>query len=208
LCVTDEPDVLQVLKGGLLDGMNEGGVLVIHSTVRPEGCEMFARMAAPHKVGVLDAPLCGGPYAAERGTLPIPVGGDEVLFRRCLPLFEAYGELIRHCGAVGSGQRVKLVFNLLYAANVEIIHHALEVGTGWGVERDTLVRFFTAFPYRGFVGGALATGLTSIESIRHNREMLLKDITYVLDALDRGGKTAGRLGDLARESLASLEAYT
>jgi 3-hydroxyisobutyrate dehydrogenase len=207
LCVTDEPDVLEILEGGLLEKMSEGSALLIHSTLRPEGCARFARLAERRGVGVLDAPLCGGPNTATLGTLPIPVGGDEALFQRCRPLLEAYGGLIRHCGPLGSGQRVKLVFNLLYAANVEIVYDALQVGLQWGLEREVLSEFFTAFPYKGFVGGALATGIVGREGVSHNRRMLLKDLTYVLQLLEADGTSEGKVGPLARASLDSLQSY-
>lgn len=207
VCVTDAPDVLEVLEGGLLDGMAEGSALIVHSTVRPEACEVIARIAARHDVDVLDAPLCGGPYAAAVGTLPIPVGGGEALFQRLRPLLATYGGVIRHCGPLGSGQRVKLVFNLLYAANVEIIYDAVKVGTACGVDRDVLVEILTGFPYTGFVGGMLATGRAGPDGIGHNRRMLLKDLASMQQLLEAEGVSEGRIGPLARSALDSLRSY-
>lgn len=205
LCVTDEPDVLEVCKGGLLHGMSEGSVLILHSTMRPEGCRRVAALADRYKVGVLDAPLCGGPTSAAAGTLPIPVGGDEALLQRCRPLLEAYGGLIRHCGALGSGQQVKLLFNLLYAANVEIVHDAMLVGSECGIESEVLTEFFTDFPYRGFVGGRLGTGLESPEHVQNTHRMLHKDVTNALQLLEARGASGGRIGPLARASLETLQ---
>ena len=207
LCVVDEPDLHEVLRGGLLAGMTPESVLVIHSTVSPDACTHIARLVEPLGIGVVDAPLCGGPPAAAIGALPIPVGGHAVLVDRCRPLLEAYGGLVRHCGALGSGQVVKLLFNLLYAANVEIIYDALGIGVGYGLDRELLAQFFTALPYTGFVGGALATGRASPDAIRHGRNLLEKDVNYMRELLAAAEQSEGKVGPLAQASLVSLATY-
>ena len=207
LCVPDEPDVIEVLEGGLLEGMSEGGILVIHSTVRPVGCELFASMAQPYRVGVIDAPMCGGPNAAKIGALPIAAGGNRALFEKCLPLFASYAGVVRYCGALGSGQRLKLIHNLLYAANVEIIYDAVKVGVEWGLDRESLAELLTALPYKGFMGAALATGLAGPEGVRHGQRILRKDVNYVLEMLAQDGKSEGKIGSLARASLESMESH-
>ena len=57
---------------------------------------------------MLDAPVSGGSWGAEQGTLAIMVGGDEADFDRAAPLFEAVGSKARHFGAAGAGSVVKL----------------------------------------------------------------------------------------------------
>lgn len=207
ICVTDEPDVLEVLQGGLLQGMSPGALLVIHSTVPPRACERFGVMGASAGVRVVDAPLCGGPYSAQRGLLPIPVGGDPADYDRCLPVLRSYGSLIRLCGPLGSGQRMKLIFNLLYAASTEIVFDAFQTGVEAGVQPDVLTEFLTSFPYHGFVGASLATGRSPAGNIRHTRRLLAKDIGYAMEMLEQAGQDGGEIARLASAALTSLDVF-
>src|SRR5580698_3266574 len=78
ICVTGDSDVEEVLSGadGVLEGMNPGGVVVIHSTVHPDTCVRVAGHATRRGLGVIDAPVSGGGGAALRRKLLVMVGGE------------------------------------------------------------------------------------------------------------------------------------
>jgi hypothetical protein len=63
----------------------------------------------------MDAPVSGGDVGAQNGTLTIMVGGQKTDFDKCLPILQAVGETVIYCGAVGSGQAVKLCNQILCA---------------------------------------------------------------------------------------------
>ena len=207
ILVTDADDIAEVLDGGLLEGMTRGGVIVIHSTVRPEACERFGELAARQGIRTLDAPLCGGSRAAVIGQIVIPVGGDADQYDRCLPMLEAFGGFIRHVGPLGSGQCFKLMYNLLYTANVEIIMDALDVGERAGLNRGALGEMFSMLPYTGYVGSMLATGTAGAAAVAHGRSMLVKDVDYALRMLKGVGVDPGSIGRLGVAGLESLKRY-
>jgi 3-hydroxyisobutyrate dehydrogenase len=66
-------------------------------------------------VSLVDAPVSGGSEGAQKGTLSIFVGGEEVHVERARPVLEAIGKTITHCGPVGSGQAVKAVNQVILA---------------------------------------------------------------------------------------------
>lgn len=70
---------------------------------------------------ILDAPISGGPEAAELGTLSIMVGGEHKPFRKALQVLEYMGrpEKIFYCGPQGAGLATKQLNN--YAANVSFL---------------------------------------------------------------------------------------
>src|SRR5215218_10061985 len=60
VCVVADADVEQVVfDGGLLEAMQPGSVLAIHSTVAPATPRRVAEAASGRGVAVLDAPVSG-----------------------------------------------------------------------------------------------------------------------------------------------------
>jgi len=114
--VRDDEQVRAVLTGpdGLLAGLATGAVVVIHSTVRPETAAEMELIAAPHGVGVLDAPVSGGAPGARDGRLAIMCGGKDAAFDAAKPVLDRLGDMVLNLGPVGSGTRAKLARNLLH----------------------------------------------------------------------------------------------
>jgi 3-hydroxyisobutyrate dehydrogenase-like beta-hydroxyacid dehydrogenase len=141
--VTSSPDVVEVTTGdgGLLSTAPRGSVLIDMSTVSPETSRAVAAGAGGRGVDFLDAPVSGGSFGAEAGTLTIMVGGDAALLEACRPLFAAVGDPARifHAGPVGSGEVVKLVNNMLVGAISAATLEAMLVGVRAGVPLQTLV---------------------------------------------------------------------
>ena len=115
VCVFGDADVREVVLGpdGLLTAMSPDSILVIHSTVSVDLCCEIAVGGASRGVHVLDAPVSGARAGAVNGTLTIMVGGDPSLRNRISPLFKSYGNLIEWMGPVGSGQKMKVLNNIL-----------------------------------------------------------------------------------------------
>lgn len=120
VCVVTDDDVESVLTGaeGALAGMPPGGIVLIHSTVRPETCR---RLQAEHPhLAVLDAPVSGGGHMAAARELLVMVGGDADVLERCRPVLDTFGSPIVHLGALGAGQEAKLLNNALFTAHLGI----------------------------------------------------------------------------------------
>lgn len=109
LNVNDGPAVRDVLFGpvGLAPHLVAGSIVVDNSTIGAEEAQVVAGELEAKGVDFLDAPVSGGVAGAIAGTLSIMVGGEEAVFRRCLPLFQAMGKTISHLGPVGMGQACK-----------------------------------------------------------------------------------------------------
>ena len=134
ICVTDGAAVREVASAVLPD-MRAGSVLAIHSTVGVEDCEAIARAA--RDVRVIDAPVSGGGAAAEEGRLTVYVGGDDDAVAYARPVLETYGPVL-HMGALGTGQRTKLINNALNAAHFALAHDAFAIGDSLGIDVDLL----------------------------------------------------------------------
>ena len=76
----------------------------------------MAAELAPRGIDLIDAPVSGGIKGAEAGTIAIMVGASQAQLDRVLPLLNAISPNVFHAGGVGTGQTIKLVNNMLLAA--------------------------------------------------------------------------------------------
>lgn len=103
------PDDVEALHAALMPAARPGTLFLDMTTAAPRTAAACAALAARCGVAVLEAPVTGGVAGAQRGTLTSFVGGDADALERARPLLAAYSARIVHCGAAGSGYRVKLV---------------------------------------------------------------------------------------------------
>jgi len=66
------------------------------------------------------------------------VGGDEDVFEKCLPIFQAMGKKIVYCGPNGNGEIVKIMNNLLAGINMIATAEAMTLGVKAGVNLKVL----------------------------------------------------------------------
>jgi 2-hydroxy-3-oxopropionate reductase len=137
----DSPQVEEVLTGedGVLEGVEEGALIVDMSTISPVVTEELAKKAEEKGASMLDAPVSGGDVGAINGTLSIMVGGGEEDFERALPLFEVMGETVTHVGSVGTGQVVKAANQIVVALTIEAVSEALVLGSKGGVPPEKIM---------------------------------------------------------------------
>jgi 3-hydroxyisobutyrate dehydrogenase len=135
-CVSDTPDVLEVLLGeqGALKGARPGALFVDMSTISPQGAREVAAALAEKSARFLDAPVSGGSEGAAKGTLSIMVGGADDDVARAMPFFQAMGKTITHVGAVGDGQSVKLVNQILVVGTMLAVSEALVFAQASGLD--------------------------------------------------------------------------
>ncbi len=135
-CVSDTPDVEAVILGkqGVVEGVKAGSLVVDMSTISPQATEQIGQRLAEREVHMLDAPISGGSEGAAKGTLSIMVGGQAADVARAMPFFEAMGKAITHVGPLGSGQKVKLVNQILVVVNALAVSEALVFAQAGGLD--------------------------------------------------------------------------
>jgi len=111
-----------------------GQIFVDHSTVSIEVNRRCSELIEARGAHFLDAPVSGGPPGASTGTLTVMVGGNATAFEHMRPIFQAFGQNIRLCGPVGSGQAVKLVNQLLVGINTAAVAEAAVFGMKLGAD--------------------------------------------------------------------------
>lgn len=134
ICVFTDEQVRDV-TAALMTDLRPDTVLIIHTTGSPHTTEAIAARG----VEVIDAPVSGGPHDIAAGRLTLFVGGSDAAIQRATPVLSCYGDPIIHAGPPGAGQRVKLVNNALFAAQIGLISAAVELGERLGVPESTLL---------------------------------------------------------------------
>jgi 3-hydroxyisobutyrate dehydrogenase len=134
--VPDTPDVIDVVEGegGLASSMKRDSVLIDMSTVSPSTTRELADRLKQKGIAMLDAPVSGGSWGAQQGTLTIMVGGEQSTFDRVRPVFEAMGKQITLMGPSGMGQTTKLVNQILVAGTASAVAEALVFAAGQGAD--------------------------------------------------------------------------
>ena len=113
--------------------------IICTATILPSTIRELAETATAAGIGLLDAPVSGGPIVAQLGGLAIMVGGDPALFEEARPAFAAMGSAVRHVGPLGAGLTVKLVNNMIAISAATTVLEALRIGLAQGIELSTLV---------------------------------------------------------------------
>jgi 2-hydroxy-3-oxopropionate reductase len=137
----DSPDVRDVVteQDGVLEGIEEGNLLVDMSTISPVVTEEVAANLKERGASMLDAPVSGGDVGAIEGTLSIMVGGSEEDFERARPLFDVMGNTVTHVGPTGTGQVTKAANQVVVALIIEAVSEALVLGSKGGVAPEKIL---------------------------------------------------------------------
>ncbi|MBW3623096.1 MAG: NAD(P)-dependent oxidoreductase [Armatimonadetes bacterium] len=125
---------VETAERALLPQAREGQIFIELGTTVPLEIRRLAPEFQRCGAHLLDVPVSGWITGAESGTLSMWAGGEEEVFRRCLPILEVLGEPERivYCGPSGSGQVIKgvhqLKSGLVNAAYLEAASLAVNCG--------------------------------------------------------------------------------
>jgi 4-hydroxybutyrate dehydrogenase/sulfolactaldehyde 3-reductase len=195
---------------GILANGRSGQILMDMSTVEPQTTDDIVRQTAARGISVVDAPVGRLASHADRGESLFMVGASDEDFQRVLPLLEAMGTTIHHCGGVGTGIRTKLVNNYLAVVSCQLNAEALALTQRLGLSLEkTLEVINGTTAYNGqlrmnwpskVLAGDISPGFTI--------DLAHKDLSLILGAAN-AARVPMPLAAAAREmfSLARAGAY-
>jgi 3-hydroxyisobutyrate dehydrogenase-like beta-hydroxyacid dehydrogenase len=124
--------------GGFIANAKQGAVFVSHTTGTLSTLEALHDSSAAPPV-ILDAPVSGTVENIDAGTLTVLIGGPSDGVASVTPILAAYADPIVATGALGSALALKLINNVLFAANAQMIASATQLGVQLGVEPSVLL---------------------------------------------------------------------
>lgn len=139
-------------NGGLVAGVvGEHRPLVgMVSTVSRDVVLEIERSLVPHTIPIVDIPVSGGPTRALDGTLTVLAAGNPQHLRSVEPVLASLGKVFR-CGELGGAQVLKLINNVVCAANVAITGEVLRLAKACGLQLDDVVPVLEVSTGRNFL---------------------------------------------------------
>ncbi len=140
LCLPGGKEVEAVARGagGLMGLVRTGQTVVDMSTAPPKLMRELDAQFAEKGVAFADAPVARTRRAAVDGTLSIMVGARRELFEMLKPILDTMGTEVTLCGAVGAGQVVKLMNNMVVFETTMAIAEAISIAEAAGVDGKLL----------------------------------------------------------------------
>jgi 3-hydroxyisobutyrate dehydrogenase-like beta-hydroxyacid dehydrogenase len=191
---TDEVNAVVHGENGLVATLSAGSVIAISSTVSPYTVQAIDAAAQPKGIGVLDAPICRGRWAADDGTLLAMVGGAPEVVERGRPIYGCFCSDYAHLGEVGHGQVGKTMNNLLLWINSIGLIEAGRLAETTGID---LTRLRAALQ----ISSGASAALSDWDMITFT--WALKDMQVVAEMTDKSGLSlpvTGAVKELVKEA--------
>ncbi len=127
---------------GLLAVARPGTVIVDMSTIDPGTSRRMWDLAKKKNIGYLDAPVLGRP--ATVGKWALPIGGAAEDIERCAPVFRLLAAKFFHIGESGSGNKIKLLNQMMFGAINAMTAEMMAVSEKVGIPPKLLFETITA----------------------------------------------------------------
>ena len=191
---TDEVKAVVYGDSGLLANLERGSIIAVSSTTSPSTVQEIAAAASPKGIGVLDAPICRGRFAADAGTLLAMVGGEPEVVARGRAVYGCFCSDYAHLGHVGHGQVGKTMNNLLLWISAVGLIEAGRLAETTGID---LVKLRDAL----MMSSGNSDALKEWDMISFT--WALKDMQVVAEMADKAGLSlpvTGAVKELVKES--------
>lgn len=139
-CLFSDAQLIETGLGpsGFIANAKPGAVFVSHTTGTLSTLAAL-RDSSPSPPVILDAPVSGTVENIDAGTLTVLIGGPSDAVASVTPILAAYADPVVATGALGSALALKLINNLLFAANAQLLSAATQLGDQLGVETSVLL---------------------------------------------------------------------
>ena len=198
VAVRDQAQLEELLfsEGGIAPHMARGAVVLLTSTVGGAGVRAVAARLAEAGLGLVDAPVSGGPVRAGEGDLLVVVGADDDAWARTEDVLSAMSStLVRVGDEPGAGQAMKTVNQLLCGVHIAAAGEALALARALGLDAGTALEALMAGAASSFMLGdrgprmlqAYGPGGADDVEVRSALSIFVKDMGIVTAAAKGAG---------------------
>ena len=204
-CLFSDAQLIETGLGpdGFIANFKPGGIFVSHTTGTLTTLESLRDH--PSAPTILDAPVSGTADDIAAGNLTVLIGGPTEAVQLVTPVLAAYANPIVPTGELGSALALKLINNVLFTANAQLVAAAIELGASLGVAPDALLAALQVCS----AGSRVATHIQQLGGIEPFAEIagpfLQKDVAACLQAAAQAGADLGLLGDVVATGPLSLK---
>jgi 3-hydroxyisobutyrate dehydrogenase len=188
-----------------------GTVAIIDTTTsEPATSKQMADLAEKQGAAFVDAPVSGGRDGAAAGSLSAFVGATDAALQAAEPVLLALtGGKFSHIGGPGSGNVVKLLNNVLAAANLVSVGEALGVAKAYGIDPATAAASISEASGGSKVSANMYPNwvLTGTHDSGFSLGLMARDAALAVDVARQIGENPSLLGAVAsqwQDALAAL----
>jgi 3-hydroxyisobutyrate dehydrogenase-like beta-hydroxyacid dehydrogenase len=144
--VLNDQQVLDVVLGpaGVLEGIEPGKPLLLHSTIHPRTTLKVAEAALPRGIELADACITGRPPVVRAGNATCILGAPDDLVPRIEPHLLHLAKQVHHMGPLGCGNSSKIVKNMITGSERLVIAEGLRIAEAAGVSYDKILNLLRA----------------------------------------------------------------
>lgn len=152
LCLPFTPEVRAAIfeADGIASAARNNLTIIDTTTLDRSDALLIASDANEHGIAYWDCPVSGMPFRAADGTLTTMFGGTEAAFSEASPYLKCFGEFVVHCGALGSGQAMKAINNVIYDINIVALCEMLPLAMAMGLKSSAVADVVTTASSRSF----------------------------------------------------------
>lgn len=157
--LSDDTAVKDIYEGaeGIFSAPSSPDLIMVDmSTVSPETTQELAALCREKGIAYLDAPVSGSVKPAEEAQLIIMVGGEEPVYQKVKPMFDALGKASIFLGENGKANVAKLAINLFLGIVTQGLSEAVVFARKNGLPAEQLLPLINA--------GAVGSGLTKLKT--------------------------------------------
>lgn len=181
-CLSDDKAVEDLVfgSGQLLSAVKQGQIVVDMTTLHPDTSRKEAAAYAEKGVEFLDAPVFGSKNEAANGGLWIVVGGKKELYEQIKPILELLSETTHYMGGTAMGASMKLVGNLVVAAQLEALGEAMTLATKAGLNPEDVLGVLHVTDFKSPIFDGVGQALINRDFSTHFAlKLMLKDANLI-----------------------------
>jgi 3-hydroxyisobutyrate dehydrogenase len=191
LAVRDQAQVEAVLFGAEgVAGAGFAGVVVLTSTIGPTAVRAIAERLASAGIGLVDAPVSGGPVRAGLGDLLVLVGAEAEALALAGPVLDRISSTLTVVGAsAGDGQVFKAINQLLAGVHIAAAAEAIALARGLGVDPEAVISALSQGAGSSFMfadrGPRMLEAYGDGAEVKSRLDIFVKDMSIVTDVARR-----------------------
>lgn len=173
---------------GIASHMKAGSAIILTSTIGITAVEDVAEQLSELSIGLIDAPVSGGPVRAGKGDLLVTVGAYEAVYEQAKPVLDEMASTLVWVGkAPGKGQCMKTVNQLLCGVHIAAAAEALALAGKLGLDQSVALDALMSGAAASFMLGdrgprAIETYQGENAEVKSHLDIFVKDMGIVTDA--------------------------
>lgn len=195
LAVRNQEQLEEALFGelGVVPALRPGAIVILTSTVGIDAIAAVTPGLDAAQVGLVDAPISGGPVRAGEGDLLVTAGAYAEVFAAARPVLDQMASTLVHVGAApGKGQAFKTVNQLLCGVHIAAAAEALALAEHLDLDQAATLEALMGGAAASFMLGDRGPRMLQARDeggaeVKSRLDIFVKDMGIVTQAARKAG---------------------